>query len=220
MQRRKFVVGLGALASGSAAAVGTGAFTSVEADRNVDVEVAGDDAAYLGLRKAAGPNTDPGANSDAYLDTSGAEVSLDFSSSNGTTDLGDGFNPNSVTEIDDLIEVQNQGTQSAYLSVDLADLDLTDDTGTPEGTAYVGLAVREDETTSSNLNDNIAFDSSGDPDPWNGSTVPDPSNDGAYELTQGESVHLDLTVDTTDFEAADVSTSGSITFIADQDSSL
>ncbi|WP_435100101.1 DUF1102 domain-containing protein [Halorubrum sp. N11] len=215
MQRRKFVVGLGALASGSAAAVGTGAFTSVEADRSVDVEVAGDSSAYLALRKAAGPNSDPGANSDAYVDDSGAEVSFDFSSSNNTTDLGDGFNPNAVTEIDDLIEVQNQGTQSAYLSVDTANLDLSDGSGNQAG---VGLAVRADESATSNLNDNIAFDSTGsNPD---GGSIADPTADGAYELTQGESVHLDLTVDTTVFDNANVSTSGSITFIADQSSSL
>lgn len=215
MQRRKFLVGLGATVSGSAAAVGTGAFTSVTADRSVDVEVAGDDAAYLGLRKAAGPNSDPGENSDAYVDTSGAAVSFDFSSNNGTADLGNGFNPNAVTEVDDLIEVQNQGTQSAYLSVDLADLDISDGSG---NNAYIGLAVRADETASSNLNNNIAFDS-GNSGANVGGVVPDPTSDGAYELTQGESVHLDLTVDTTDFEGTG-STTGSVTFIADQDSSL
>ena len=215
MQRRKFVIGLGSLAAGGAAATGTGAFTSVEADRSVDVEVAGDDAAYLGLQKAADPNSDPGKNSDAYVDTSGAAVSFDFSSSNGTSDLGDGFNPNAVTEIDDLIEVENQGTQAAYLSVDLADLDISDGSG---NNAYIGLAVRADEDASSNLNDNIAFDS--ETSGANvGGVVPDPTTDGAYELTQGESVHLDLTVDTTDFEGTG-STTGSVTFIADQDSSL
>jgi hypothetical protein len=214
MQRRKFVVGLGSLAAGGAATMGTGAFTSVEADRQVDVEVAGDSSAYLALQKAADENDDPGANSDAYVDTSGAEVSLDFSSGNGDVG-GDGFNPNAITEVDNLIEVQNQGTQSAYLSVDTADLDLSDGSGNQAG---IGLAVVADETGSSNLNDNIAFNSNGsNPD---AGVIPDPTADGAYELDQGKSVHLDLTVDTTVFENANVSTGGSVTFIADQESSL
>jgi hypothetical protein len=215
MQRRKFIASIGSVAAGAAAVTGTGAFTSVEADRSVDVEVAGDSSAYLGLRKAADENVDPGANSDAYVDDSGSEVSFDFSSSNSTTDLGDGFNPNAITEVDNLIEVQNQGTQSAFLSVDTADLDLSDGSGNQAG---VGLAVVDDESATSNLNDNIAFDSGGsNPD---GGSIADPTTDGAYELTQGESVHLDLTVDTTTFDNANVSTSGSITFIADQSSSL
>ncbi|SMP02515.1 hypothetical protein SAMN06265347_101204 [Halobellus salinus] len=195
--------------------MGTGAFTSVEADRTVDVEVAGDSSAYLALRKAAGPNADPGANSDAYVDDSGAEISLDFTSSNASVS-GNGFNPNAVTEVDDLLEVQNQGTQSAYLSVDTANLDLSDGSGNQAG---VGLAVVADETTGSNLNDNIAFDSSTTPNPDVG-VIADPTVNGAYELTQGESVHLDLTVDTTTFDNANVSTSGTITFIADQSGSL
>ena len=215
MQRRKFIASIGSVAAGAAAVTGTGAFTSVEADRSVDVEVAGDSSAYLGLRKAADENASPGANSDAYVDDSGAEVSFDFSSSNSTTDLGDGFNPNAITEVDNLIEVQNQGTQSAFLSVDTDNLDLSDGSGNQAG---VGLAVVADETATSNLNDNIAFDSGGsNPD---GGSIADPTTDGAYELTQGESVHLDLTVDTTVFDNANVSTSGSITFIADQSSSL
>ena len=50
MDRRKFVLGVGALAAGGAAAVGSGAFTSVEADRDVSVSVADDADALLALR--------------------------------------------------------------------------------------------------------------------------------------------------------------------------
>jgi len=215
MQRRKMLAALGSVAVGGATAVSTGAFTSVEADRSVDVEVAGDSSAYLGLRKAADESSDPGANSDAYVDTTGAEVSFDFSSSNGAVG-GNGFNPNAITEVDNLIEVQNQGTQSAFLSVDTANLDLSDGSGNQAG---VGLAVVADEGASSNLNDNIAFDSSSTSNP-DGGSIADPTADSAYLLDQGESVHLDLTVDTTTFDDANVSTSGNITFVADQSSSL
>jgi hypothetical protein len=211
MERRKFLIGMGSLTAAGAATLGTGAFTSVEADRSVDVEVAGDSSAYLALRKAADENSDPGANSEAYVNVNNEEVSFDFSSSNGDVG-GDGFNVNAVTEVEDLLEVQNQGTQSAYLSVDLRGLDYTDGQG---NFAYIGLAVRGGQNANTDLEENIAFDSStGDGNV--GGAVPSADT---YELSVGEEVHLDLTVDTTDYMATDVATSGTITFIADQDSS-
>ncbi|MFB6183726.1 MAG: hypothetical protein ABEI96_04150 [Haloarculaceae archaeon] len=50
MKRRKFVTGAGALFAGSAAAMGTGAFTTMESgDRDVEVKVAADSKAYVEL---------------------------------------------------------------------------------------------------------------------------------------------------------------------------
>ena len=49
MNRRKFTIGIGSLAAGSAAAIGTGAFTSVEADRGVEIDVVGDAKAFVSL---------------------------------------------------------------------------------------------------------------------------------------------------------------------------
>jgi hypothetical protein len=171
--------------------------------------VAGDSSAYLALRVAEDGSGNDGANSDAYVDDSGSEVSFDFSSSNTNVD-GNGFNPQAITRIDNLLEVANQGTQSAYLSVDLSSLDLSDGSGNQ---AYVGLEVADgfDGTV---VNQNIATGGG------TGGVVPDPTNDGPYQLAQGESVVLNLVVDTTDFQNANVSTSGTVTFVADQDSSL
>ncbi|MYL68825.1 DUF1102 domain-containing protein [Halorubrum distributum] len=118
MERRKFVVGLGALASGSAAAVGTGAFTSVTANRSVDVEVAGDANAYLSLQQISGS-----PNSQQYVTNSSGEIGFDFSDSNGDINgNGNGFNPDAVTEVDRLLRVANQGTQDVDVSVDLSSL--------------------------------------------------------------------------------------------------
>lgn len=220
MRRRKYLAAIGSLAAGGAATMGTGAFTSVTADRSVDVEVAGDSSAYLALTTAAnedssGDINDPGANSDAYVLKSSGEVSFDFS---GANTQGDGFNPNSVTVIEDLIEVQNQGTQSAFLGVDLSSLDVSD--GSNDAGIELAVSIPDDGTTSGQsgspddeLASNIAFQGSGN-------AVGNASNPSSYELGVGEAVHLDLTVDTTKFDASNVSTSGSITFIADQTSSL
>ena len=50
MERRKFVIGLGALTTGTAAAVGSGAFTAAQiSDRDADIEVSADDDALIQL---------------------------------------------------------------------------------------------------------------------------------------------------------------------------
>ncbi len=84
MERRKFVIGLGALASGSAAAVGTGAFTAAELeDRSVGVTVADDSQGLVAL--VAGEND--------YVNETNGELGIDLS--NGSY----GVNPNSKYQI-------------------------------------------------------------------------------------------------------------------------
>ena len=53
MQRRSFLVSVGALSAGGAAGIGTGAFSSAEASRDVSVELADDADAYLALKPAS-----------------------------------------------------------------------------------------------------------------------------------------------------------------------
>jgi hypothetical protein len=52
MKRRELILLLGGASSG-AMSVGTGAFSSVEAERNVEVDVVEDENAYLGLEQVA-----------------------------------------------------------------------------------------------------------------------------------------------------------------------
>ncbi|MFD1641404.1 DUF1102 domain-containing protein [Halohasta litorea] len=112
MQRRKFVVGVGSLAASGAAAMGTGAFTSVTASRNVDVAVANDSAAYLGLSSTGGAN-------EEYVtdDGSSGTLSIDLDAGQSVAGGGDGVNPNALTEIDHLFQITNQGTQSVDVSL-------------------------------------------------------------------------------------------------------
>lgn len=49
MKRRRFVLGIGSTALGTGALVGSGAFSTVDAERTVSVETANDDEAYLVL---------------------------------------------------------------------------------------------------------------------------------------------------------------------------
>lgn len=199
MERRKFIAAMGSVAAGGAATVGTGAFTSVEADRSVDVEVAGDANAFLGLDRTSDPN------SQTYVTgtPSSGEVAFDFSDDNGATDLGDGFNPNAVTEVDNLLEVTNQGTQTVHFYVDVRDIDLSDGDG---GQATLQLEAKDSVGASSNEEDNIAEGGGASPTPVD------------VQLGTGDSVVLDLIVDTTGFSPTSsypLGTSGTATFVAD-----
>ncbi|WP_144799610.1 hypothetical protein [Halorubrum depositum] len=98
--RRKFIAGLGALATGSAAAVGTGAFTTARVDRSISVDVAGDNAAYLGL--------DPSISE--YAVQQNKKMQLVFDGSNGQN--GDGLNPDSDTGFHNVFRIVNNGTNT------------------------------------------------------------------------------------------------------------
>ena len=75
VKRRKFVIGLGALAAGSGAAMGTGAFSSASIeDRSVNVAVDADDESQIALV--------PGGDPDIAISGNG-ELQLDLTGSNG-----------------------------------------------------------------------------------------------------------------------------------------
>ena len=108
MQRRKFLVGMGSLTAGGAAAIGTGAFASVEATRTVNVNVAGDESAYLGLE-----DTSP------YADLSGKQLVLNFDD-NGSG--GEGINADSVTTFDGVFQMVNNGPNELDITIDKSGL--------------------------------------------------------------------------------------------------
>ena len=99
-KRRKFLAGLGALASGSAAAVGTGAFSTMSSgSRTTNVQVTEDANSFIGLEGVA-----PWANGDS---TDGGKLALDFS---GAFQYGynrEGINPGSTYTFDDVFRLQN-----------------------------------------------------------------------------------------------------------------
>ena len=93
MERRKFTIGLGALVTGSAAAVGTGAFTAAElSDRDVSVTVSDDSQSLVAL--VAGSND--------YVSEENGELDIDLSNGNY------GVNPNSKYQIGAIPDVTGQ----------------------------------------------------------------------------------------------------------------
>lgn len=99
MNRRNFVIGLGALSAGGAATVGSGAFSTADVNRDVTIETAGDDDALLALR----PEDDEFAELDAD-----DNLALSFTEN---TEGGEGVAPDSTYFFADVFSVENQGTQ-------------------------------------------------------------------------------------------------------------
>ena len=120
MERRKFIIGAGALATGSAAAVGTGAMSSVEAERTIDLGTADDSNALLAITL----NDDYDGNGGEYVtetDDGRFEISVD------------NLNREAVTRFEDLFTVKNTGGQDLelWIDVDFGDATPNDDAEDP-----------------------------------------------------------------------------------------
>ena len=106
LTRRNALIGLGSLVAGSGALVGTGAFSSVEADRTVSISSAGDGSALLQIDSGDGASaseitgTDTDGNVDQFQLTAG--------------DLNGG----AVTEFNRAIKITNNGAENVGLYVD------------------------------------------------------------------------------------------------------
>ncbi|CCC39641.1 right-handed parallel beta-helix repeat-containing protein [Haloquadratum walsbyi] len=106
MRRRKLLISIGALGAGGTAAFGTEAFTSVEAERNVDVNVAGDQSAFVAIQPLESSNADKYVNIE---DDDTIELNLDGDNEGP----GEGVNQDAITKVEDLFRVVNQGSQTA-----------------------------------------------------------------------------------------------------------
>lgn len=108
MQRRTLLATIGTAGGSVAFGVGTGAFTSAQADRDVAVQVADDSTGFLEITSTTDPN-------GAFAVQSDGEFGLDFSSSNSTSNNGQGLNRTGVSKFADVFEVGNAGTQTVEL---------------------------------------------------------------------------------------------------------
>lgn len=108
MQRRKMLAALGSVAIGGATAVSTGAFTSVQAQRSVQVSTATDANAFLGLDATGGRATTDGD----------GQLVLDF---DGSDNGAQGLNPDARTAFTDLFEITNQGNNDVLVAIGLTE---------------------------------------------------------------------------------------------------
>jgi hypothetical protein len=150
MRRRKFLIGAGSLAAGSAAAVGTGAFTSVSAERTVSVNIVDDNNSLLRLTQSGtGPNSQ-------YAEISNGQVTIDLDNSDDGG--GSGLNKDSETDIFDIFRIQNQGTQPVFVYVNPESVTdyVTPDAG--GGYAQGSNGVYLDPQASNRPNDDVESD--------------------------------------------------------------
>ncbi|GAA0522969.1 hypothetical protein [Halorubrum aquaticum] len=123
MERRKFVIGVGSLAAGGAAATGTGAFTAAELNgRTASIGVVDDTQGLIGLEAG-----DSELVTDSGGDT-GNELQIDFNT--GVNGKSTGVNPNSTYQVGGLGGIDNldqvPGSGSGTSALDIA-IDTTSD---------------------------------------------------------------------------------------------
>lgn len=119
VKRRKFVIGMGSLAAGSAVAIGSGAVSSQDSPRSVDADVVNDTNGTLQfiLDHGSLENTEY-AEIDGY-----GQLSLHF---DGTANEGDGLNPDSTYLFDNLFQLQNATQDHLHVEIDKSGLDNPD----------------------------------------------------------------------------------------------
>ena len=104
MERRKFIIGAGALATGSAAAVGTGAFSTAQVDRDANVEIVNDSDSLVSLDSDLDSDIVTTESIRGGLGDDAPELlSIDFDVDGG----GDGINPNSTYLLGTPPEISN-----------------------------------------------------------------------------------------------------------------
>lgn len=108
MKRRRLLIGLGSLCVGGGTAVGSGAFTSTRARRKVNIEVADDEDAYLGMNAISGLGRTAEFDNPEKIVFSIPGIEEDTP---GDT-IGQGLGPNSKYTFSDLVEITNHGDDS------------------------------------------------------------------------------------------------------------
>lgn len=107
MNRKQTLALLTAALLVTSAVAGTGAFSSISADRDVSVTVTNDANAFLGLEPAEGTN-------GVYATEQNGQLQLRF---DGTGTNAEGLNPNATTSFDDVFTVSNHGTQRVAVTI-------------------------------------------------------------------------------------------------------
>ena len=109
MNRRNVLIGLGAVAAGGGALLGTGAFSQVSAARTVDVSTEGDASGFLEL-----------SGDDAYVtdnSSDGGTLNIDL----GQATAGDGFNQEARTVVEEVVTATNNAADGENIDVGFDD---------------------------------------------------------------------------------------------------
>ena len=144
MKRRSLLAAIG-LAAGGSAVLGTSAFSSVEAERTVSVEVASDSQAYLALDdRETGPNS-------GFANIAQGTIQFDIDDVlplEDYEDEGQGPGSKSVYTFDNVFGVENQGTNDVLFEVEFEE--------ESEYIDGIGFYAGDDDETLLDGEDNVA----------------------------------------------------------------
>ncbi|MFU8868486.1 hypothetical protein [Natronococcus sp.] len=152
LNRRNTLIGLGTIVAGGGAALGTGAFSTVEAGRSVDVSTAGDDSALLELEIV----------NDTLAGEGGEDDLIEFEV--------DDLNRDALTRFEDAFEIRYGGDEDHSYTLEIrvddengaSETNLLGRDGEPmyfEGSAQLGSGEGNNEVTL-----DVVFDLQGDND--------------------------------------------------------
>ena len=120
MKRRTFLIGTGSAAIGGSALLGSGAFSRVESQRSVTIQVAEDPDAYLGMDKCSIDGSETPNSSYAHLDEKG-HLEILMNPENPTipeSPLGEGINSDSRMWVDNVFQLCNQGKEDVCVYIE------------------------------------------------------------------------------------------------------
>jgi len=123
--KRRTLLGSAAMTLGGASVIGTGAFTSVRAERSISVDVVGDSEAFLKLVPCPDNEGSSDLRSSDFIRTDDT-ISIDLTSkiANDRDDIsGDGITAGSLWRFPNAFKIVNQGTQPVCVDIRLVDSD-------------------------------------------------------------------------------------------------
>lgn len=116
MERRKFIIGTASAAVGGSALLGTGAFSRVESQRGVSVQVAEDPDGYLGM-EGCEIDGEPAPNSSYTVIDDHGHLAIEMNDENPTDPGGEGINSNSISWFDNVFQICNQGKEAVCVYI-------------------------------------------------------------------------------------------------------
>ena len=120
MKRREFIIGAGSAAIGGSALIGSSAFSQIDAQRSVTIELAEDPDAYLGMDKCSIDGSETPNSSYAHLDDDGhLEILMNEENPTiGESPLGEGINSDSRMFVDNVFQLCNQGKEDVCVYIE------------------------------------------------------------------------------------------------------
>lgn len=150
MNRRQLLAGLGALAGGGGIITGTGAFTSVDADRQATVQVSGDVEAFMQIFPSDRGSLDqPNGTFATSTGTPGNQLAIDINDTAGTDPGSTGVGTDSRYVFDDVFRVRNEGTQDVFVQIDSISTSTNPPSGASGGSIEVDFFASEGADASS-----------------------------------------------------------------------